>query len=32
MGLRELTDSQFGKRVREERERRGWSQDDLASG
>ena len=30
MGLRELTDSQFGKRVREERERRGWSQEELA--
>jgi transcriptional regulator with XRE-family HTH domain len=30
MGFRELTDSQFGKRVREERDRRGWSQGELA--
>jgi transcriptional regulator with XRE-family HTH domain len=30
MGFRELTDSQFGKRVREERDRRGWSQEELA--
>jgi transcriptional regulator with XRE-family HTH domain len=30
MGLRELTDSRFGKRVREERVRRGWSQEELA--
>ena len=31
MGRRELIDAQFGKRVREERERRRWSQEDLAS-
>jgi transcriptional regulator with XRE-family HTH domain len=30
MGRRELIDAQFGKRVREERERRRWSQEDLA--
>jgi transcriptional regulator with XRE-family HTH domain len=30
MGLREQADFRFGRRVREERERRGWSQDELA--
>jgi transcriptional regulator with XRE-family HTH domain len=30
MGLREQVDSYFGQRVREERDRRGWSQEELA--
>lgn len=30
MGLRERTESDFGKSVRTERERRGWSQEELA--
>jgi transcriptional regulator with XRE-family HTH domain len=30
MGLREAADHQFGKRVRDERERREWSQEELA--
>ncbi len=30
MGFRELTDSRFGRRVREQRERREWSQEELA--